>query len=87
MYQPEQAQNFIDIMKKLKKKDALRFSRIMKKMDEILQEPQHYKDLSNKLSGAKRVHIDPYVLTFSVDEERKTVRFIDFEHHDKAYKN
>ncbi len=87
MYLPEQSDNFIGIMRKLKKKDHERYQRIMNKMDEILQNPEHYKDLSNKMAGVKRVHIDPHVLTFSVDEGRKIVRFIDFDHHDNAYGN
>jgi len=74
-------------MKKLRKKDNLRFERVCKKMDEILQDPHHYKPLGNELAGVLRVHIDPFVFTFKIDEENKIVRFLDFDHHDKIYKN
>ncbi|HIH30458.1 TPA: type II toxin-antitoxin system mRNA interferase toxin, RelE/StbE family [Candidatus Micrarchaeota archaeon] len=87
MYLPEDTPNFKQKAKKLKKKDKPRFERLMKKINEILEEPNHYEPLSNKMSGVRRAHLDPFVLTFSVDENRRVVRFLDFDHHDKIYKN
>ena len=87
MYLPEDTPNFKQKMKKLWKKDRLRFERLGKKIAEILEEPHRYEPLGNKMAGIRRVHLDPFVLTFSVDEEREVVRFLDFEHHDKAYKS
>ncbi len=55
-------------MKKLKKKDRPRFEGIDKKTEEILQEPHHYEPLGNVMAGISRVHIDPFVLTFRIDE-------------------
>lgn len=86
-YTPDHSHMFLQKMKKLRRKDRLRFERIDKKTEEILQNPHHYKPLGNVMAGVLRVHIDPYVLTFEIDEARKVVRFIDFEHHDKAYQN
>ena len=38
------------------------------------------------MKGAKRVHIDNhFVLVFEVDREKKVVRFLDYDHHDKIY--
>jgi mRNA-degrading endonuclease RelE of RelBE toxin-antitoxin system len=37
------------------------------------------------MSGLSRVHIGHFVLSFSIDEESKTVMLEDFEHHDNAY--
>ena len=60
---------------------------IMKKVEEIMHNPHHYKNLSYPLNLWKRVHIDKsFVLAFSVDENSKTVTLEDFEHHDKIYK-
>lgn len=73
-------------MKKLIRKDRGRFGRVMKKIKEILKEPHIYKPLSNEMAGMRRVHFDPYVLTFFIDEKTKTVVFADFDHHDKIYK-
>ncbi len=56
-------------------------------MNEIVQNPQHYKPLRHDLAGERRVHIaKSFVLRFEVDESKKTVVFIAFEHHDDAYK-
>ncbi len=87
MYRPEDTLTFRAKMKKLRKRDYPRFERVRKKMDEILQEPHHYKPLGNLLAGALRVHIDPFVFTFEIDEVRQVVRFLDFDHHDKIYRN
>jgi len=58
----------------------------MKKAEEILQNPQHYKNLRAPLQHLKRVHVaDHFVLIFSVDENTKKVCLEDFDHHDKIY--
>jgi len=87
MYSPSGEPKFLAKMKKLKKRDRLRFERIDKKTEEILQDPHHYEPLGNVMAGIFRVHIDPFVLTFRIDEENKKVVFLDFDHHDKIYKN
>ena len=74
------------ILKKLKKKNTLMYKRILKKIPEIIENPHHYKPLSNIMSGVRRVHFDPYVLTFLINEKEKKVEFLDFDHHDNIYK-
>ncbi|MDP4040012.1 MAG: type II toxin-antitoxin system RelE/ParE family toxin [Candidatus Pacearchaeota archaeon] len=60
---------------------------IKNKMNEILQNPYHYKPMKYDLVGERRVHIlKSFVLKYGVDEQRKTVIFIFFGHHDEAYK-
>ncbi len=59
----------------------------MKKADEIVQNPQHYKNLRAPLQNLKRVHIDKsFVLTFSIDERTKIVILEDYDHHDNIYR-
>ncbi len=87
MYRAEPSPNFERKMKKLMKKDRLRYERVRKKTIEICEEPHHYEPLGNKMAGVRRAHLDPFVLTFEIDEERMVVRLIDFDHHDKVYKN
>ena len=71
---------------KLYQKNKKQFEIIMKKAEEILQNPEHYKNLRAPLQHWKRVHIDGhFVLTFSVDRERKVVTLEDFAHHDEIY--
>ena len=48
----------------------------------------HYKNLRYELKDFKRVHIDKsFVLTFKVDLNKNFILFIDFDHHDRIYKN
>ena len=84
---------FLDIKPELDKKLAKLYMRnrvqydiIMKKAEEIIQNPQHYKNLRAPLQHLKEVHINKhFVLTFSVDENSKTVTLEDFEHHDDIF--
>ena len=72
-------------LKKIKKKDSLLFKRIQKKIFEIVEHPTHYKPLKYGMKNIWRVHFDPFVLTFTVNEEEQLVEFLDFDHHDKIY--
>ena len=72
-------------LKKLKKKDSLLFTRIQKKIFEIIEHPDHYKPLKYGMKSIRRVHLDPYVLTFTINEGEKIVEFLDFAHHDDIY--
>jgi len=72
---------------KLSKKDKKTFEIINKKIKEILENPYHYKPLKAPFQNKRRVHIAGcFVLIFKIEEQRKTVQLLDFEHHDKAYK-
>ena len=78
--------NMSKILKKLKKKNRQLYDAILRKTSEISIEPHRYKNLRHDKSGLSRVHIDPFVLTFSIDDESKTVLLEDFDHHDLIYK-
>ena len=72
---------------KLRKKNKKQVEIILKKADEILKDPHRYKNLRAPLNMWKRVHIDKhFVLTFSVNEDSKTVTLEDYDHHDNIYK-
>ena len=73
-------------MEKLCKKNNLLREILKKKMNEIIENPQHYKPLRHDLAGERRVHImKSFVLKFEIDENNKTITFIFFGHHDEAY--
>ena len=75
-----------DIEKLCKKNPVLREA-LEKKMNEVVQNPQHYKPLKYDLFGERRVHImKSFVLKFEINEPEMTVIFIFFGHHDDAYK-
>lgn len=74
-------------LSKLFKKNKKQYELIIKKSEEIVLNPQHYKNLRKPLQYFKRVHIDKhFVLIFSVDESSKIVTLENFEHHEKIYK-
>ena len=70
-------------LKKLKKKDKILFERIHKKVEEIIDNPEHYKPLRYSLRGLLRVHVGSFIILFQINEN--VIEFIEFEHHDKAY--
>jgi YafQ family addiction module toxin component len=71
---------------KLQKKDRKQLEIIDKKVQEILQNPYHFKPLRGDMHGARRVHIGKsFVLIFEIDEKQKIIRLLDFNHHDVIY--
>jgi YafQ family addiction module toxin component len=75
------------ILQKLAKRDRKQFDAITKKIDDILAEPHRFKPLRGDMKGARRVHIQKsFVLIYEIDEQTKTVRLLDYEHHDKIYR-
>ena len=71
---------------KLKNKDRKTYDRVLSKIIELSQNPYSGKPLRSVLKGKWRVHIGPFILLYRIDEEYKTVTFLEFEHHDNAYK-
>lgn len=86
-YSLEVAEELDKIFAKLAKKDKTTFEAVNKKVNEILENPHHYKPLRAPMQNKRRVHIaGSFVLIFKIDENKKAVQLLDFEHHDKAYK-
>jgi YafQ family addiction module toxin component len=76
------------IFLKLVKKNPRQVEIIYKKINEIRENPQHYKNLKKPLQHLKRVHVDSnFVMLFSVNETSKTVIIEDYNHHDKIYRD
>jgi len=74
------------IFSKLSKRNPKQLKIILKKIDQILKNPFHFKPLRGDMHGARRVHIDKsFVLIYEIEEERKKVRILDYDHHDKIY--
>ena len=71
---------------KLCRKNPVLKKALTRKVNEIILNPHRYKHLKHSLSGRQRVHIlKNFVLSFRIDETNKTVIFLKFGHHDKAY--
>ncbi|MBI4139624.1 type II toxin-antitoxin system mRNA interferase toxin, RelE/StbE family [Candidatus Woesearchaeota archaeon] len=85
-YLLEVSEKIDKILLKLKKRDWKQLKIIDNKVREILKSPHHYKPLRGDMHGSRRVHIDSsFVLTYEIDEERKVVRLLDYDHHDNIY--
>ena len=88
MYKLERSEKLKKILKKLFKKDKVRYEATLKKIDEVINtnDPNHYKNLSYDMKTFKRVHIDShFVLIFKLDQNNKTIKFEDLQHHNHIY--
>jgi YafQ family addiction module toxin component len=73
-------------LSKLRKRNPKVLQIISKKIREISENPDRYKNLRYDLKGTSRVHIDShFVLTFEILEDEHKILFLDFDHHDKVY--
>ncbi|ATZ61187.2 MAG: hypothetical protein BME93_03540 [Methanosarcinales archaeon Met12] len=76
------------VLKKLVKKNRKQYEIVMKKAEEIIRNPHRYKNLRRPLQNWKRTHVGKhFVLTFSIEEDTKTVTLEDFDHHDNIYRH
>lgn len=74
-------------LEKLGRRNKIAAIAISAKLHRIAQDPRRFKPLKSPMQGKWRVHIDSsFVLTYSIDEESKTVRILDYAHHDEVYK-
>ncbi len=86
MYKLEIRENLDKIFRKLAKKDKVSFDYISKKIDEIRENPYHFKPLRKPLQNYRRVHIGNYVLIYSINEKTKTIIIERYKHHNEVYK-
>lgn len=70
---------------KIAKKNKVLFEAISKKIEEIKINPEHFKPLRGDMKGQRRIHFGHFALTFEIIYERKVIRILDFDHHDKIY--
>ena len=86
MYSYELRKGVEKIFFKLAKRNPKQLLIIEDKIQEIRENPQHYKNLRKPLQPLKRIHIDKsFVLVFSVDENRKHIIIEDYDRHDNIY--
>lgn len=81
----EFSKEFDKKISKLKGKEA---KNLFNKIEEILncEDINHYKNLKHSLKSYKRVHVNTsFVILFQ--DQRGLIFFVDYQHHDKIYKN
>lgn len=76
---------FKKILEKMAKKDKPGLKRIENKVYKIVSNPLIGKPLRNVMKNYRRVHIGSFVLVYKIESEEIT--FIDYDHHDRVYKN
>ncbi len=88
MYTDTYSEEIAKKLSKLKKKDLQHYTKVHKKMDQILENPNHsYKYLHHDMKGVNRVHIGHFVLVFIISHEEEIISFEDYDHHDNIYKS
>ncbi len=86
MYSLEVEERVYSKFEKLRKRDQVQLNAINSKIKQILENPRRFKPLKFPMAGLFRVHVmKSFVLIYRVDEARKTVIIIDYDHHDKIY--
>lgn len=79
------SEGFWKIAKKLKNKDRIHFEYLTKKLKQLKENPAIGKPLSSVLKGKRRVHIGSFVLIYEVDEIKKVIKVLHYDHHDNIY--
>jgi addiction module RelE/StbE family toxin len=72
-------------LRKLAKKDPVRFEQIEKKLRELSNNPEIGKPLKNPLKGSRRLDIGHYVLIYKIDTKNQAIVLTDYTHHDEVY--
>ena len=80
-----ESDEFFKTIKKLRKHDPQMYERVKKRMDEILENPGHFKPLGNVLKNYRRAHVGSFVIAFRIIEDQMIVRFVAYAHHDDIY--
>ena len=82
-YKERYTKHFLKDVKVIKK-DKVLLDRLNKKIDQILENPEHYQPKRHELKGKRSAHVGSYVILFEVVGE--IVIFYRFRHHDHVYK-
>ncbi len=85
MYELSTTEAFERTIAKLQKKDKIKYEQVKKKILQICENPYQGKPLRNVMKGKWRVHIGEHVITYAIDESAKTIKVIDYDHHDNVY--
>lgn len=87
MYNLEVCEHVDRKFRKIAKRERLHHEAIEKKIEQVLENPHGFEPLHAPMQGKYRVHImGCFVLVFSIDEAKKAVVLLDYDHHDRIYK-
>ena len=76
MYTDHYSEKITKNLSKLKKKDPSHYDIVRKKIDWVLNNPEHnFKFLHYTMKGLNRIHIGHFVLIFRIDDVNKIIYF------------
>jgi len=79
----EPVPDFIDQFDKLTRKDRALRERAIKKIDQILTNPEIGEPKRYRLKMARGVHVNPFVIVYMIVGDK--IVFLWFDHRDQAY--
>jgi mRNA-degrading endonuclease RelE of RelBE toxin-antitoxin system len=79
----EPVPDFIDQFEKLTRKDRALRERAIKKIGQILADPEIGEPKRHRLKMARGVHVNPFVIVYMIVGDK--IVFLWFDHHDQAY--
>ena len=82
-YSPQSSPLFDKNFKRLTKKNAVLKDRTLKKIRDILQNPEIGETLTQNLAGYRIVHVGNWVIIYKVVIPE--IWFVNFDYHDYAY--
>ena len=86
MYSLEIDEKLLEKFRKLNHKDKKQLREISNKVEQILENPHHFKQLEAIMRHFHRVHVDrSFVLVYSIDEDKNVVTLHEYDHHDNIY--
>lgn len=82
-YLPQSSPLFDKNFKRLTKKNPVLKKRTLKKIREILQNPEIGETLTQNLAGYRSVHVGNWLIIYKILVEE--IWFVNVDHHDYAY--
>ncbi len=85
-YALEKNETVDKVFSKLAKRNPKQLLIIRKKLVQILEDPYRFKPLRSDMKNYREVHIDKrFVLVYTINEQSKTVKLIDYNHHENIF--
>jgi addiction module RelE/StbE family toxin len=83
VYIPRSSPLYDKNFKRLTKKNVILKDRVLKKIREIIDNPEIGETLTQNLAGFRSCHVGSWVIIYKI--RGNEIWFVNFEHHDYAY--
>jgi mRNA-degrading endonuclease RelE of RelBE toxin-antitoxin system len=84
-FTPVSLRQFDNKLEKYTKKDTVLRERVIKKIKEIVENPEIGVPKRHELRGYRALHVDPFVIFYAIIGNKIVLTY--FEHHDKVYQD